>query len=224
VARVCVERPARSPRPPAVRVPPPPARCPCRRHPPRRPPRRPGVARVSKRGGKAEQRALDAYARLTRAADLLVARSERALLASAPGARRLSHAQLMLLATLRRAGPAAPARPGHEARAQQGQRHRAHRRAAARGARAPRAQRHRPPLRGRAPHAGRRRDGGRGVSGARGRGRGGDDGALERRAGAPRAAVPQAGQGAARAQTKAASAPALVAGAAGDGSPEPDAD
>ena len=60
---------------------------------------------MSKRGGKAEQRALDAYARLTRAADLLVARSERALLASAPGARRLSHAQLMLLATLRRTGP-----------------------------------------------------------------------------------------------------------------------
>ena len=48
---------------------------------------------------------MDAYARLTRASDLLVARAERALLAPVSSGRRLSHSQLMLLATLRRTGP-----------------------------------------------------------------------------------------------------------------------
>jgi len=53
---------------------------------------------------KAEERALDAYARLVRASDLAVSRAERALLGE-PAARGLSYSQIVLLQTLRRTGP-----------------------------------------------------------------------------------------------------------------------
>jgi MarR family 2-MHQ and catechol resistance regulon transcriptional repressor len=59
---------------------------------------------MSRRAIRAEERALEAYARLVRASDLVVARVERALLGE-PGARGLSYSQLVLLQTVRRSGP-----------------------------------------------------------------------------------------------------------------------